>query len=64
MLTDTPKRITVAVNKQNYSHDILLKTKKLNVSMLTQNDDFSTFKRFGFVSGKDTNKFEDMTGFK
>ncbi|MBQ4650396.1 MAG: flavin reductase [Firmicutes bacterium] len=56
-LTDTPKRINIAVNKANYTHDIIMATGLFNVSVLAQNAPFDMFKRFGFQSGKDTDKF-------
>ena len=33
-LTSTPKTVAVAINKQNYSHDVILETKQASVSML------------------------------
>jgi len=61
-LTDTPKRITVAVNKQNLTHDMILRTGKLNVSVLTESVPFKVFENFGFRSGRDADKFEGLTG--
>lgn len=57
MITDSPKRITVFVNKSNYSESLLRKTGVFNVSILTEKTPFETFKQFGFVSGRDTDKF-------
>ena len=56
-LTDTPKRMTITVNKANYTHDVILKTGVFNVSVLTEDAPFSLFQRFGFQSGRDTDKF-------
>ncbi len=56
-VTDNPKRITIAVNKANYTHDIIIKEGKFNVSVLSTDADFGLFKNFGFASGKDTDKF-------
>ena len=56
-LTNTPNRIGVAINKANYSHDIIKKTGVLNVNCLSVEAPFSVFEQFGFVSGRDTNKF-------
>ena len=50
MLTDNPKRITVYVNKANYSEQLLRKTGVFNVSVLTESTPFDTFKQFGFQS--------------
>lgn len=58
MLTDNPKRVTVFVNKANYSEELLRKTGIFNVSVLTESAPFELFKQFGFVSGRDKDKFE------
>lgn len=57
MLTDNPKRITVFVNKANYTEELLRKTGIFNVSVLTEKTPFEVFKQFGFCSGRDTDKF-------
>ena len=54
-----PLRISVAINKQNYSHDVIKETKKMNVNALTTETPFSVFEKFGFQSGRDVNKFEN-----
>ena len=56
-LTDSPKRISIAVNKQNLTHDMILKTGVFNVSILSENAPFAIFKHYGFQSGRDTDKF-------
>lgn len=62
-VTDIPKRILIAVNKSNYTNKIIKETGVFNVSTLTENAPFDLFKRFGFQSGRDVNKFEDFTDF-
>ena len=57
-LTDNPKRVTVAVNKANYTHDMILRTGAFNASSLTEDAPFELFKYYGFQSGRDVNKFE------
>ncbi len=57
-LTDTPLRVAVNINKLNYSHDLIKKTGVLNVNCLNIEAPFSVFQEYGFVSGKDKNKFE------
>ena len=57
-LTDTPKRITIAVNKANFTHDMILKTRKFNLSILSTSAPFALFQHFGFQSGRDTEKFD------
>ena len=56
-LTDSPKRISIAVNKQNLTHDMILKTGVFNVSILSERAPFAIFKHYGFQSGRDTDKF-------
>lgn len=58
-LTDSKKRITVAINKANYTYDVVMKTGKFNVSALTRDATFAQFKQFGFQSGRDVDKFEN-----
>ena len=57
-VTSTPNRIVVAVNKNNFTHDMIVQSKEFNVSMLSTSVPFEVFKHFGFQSGKDVNKFE------
>ena len=61
-LTDTPKRINIAVNKANHTHDMIMATGLFNVSILSQKASFDIFKRFGFQSGRDVNKFDGYEG--
>lgn len=56
-VTSTPNRISITVNKANKTHDMIMKTGEFNVSILSEKADFSVFERFGFQSGKDTDKF-------
>ena len=56
-VTNTPNRVAVTINKLNYSCDVIAKTGKLNISTLSQEATFSIFERFGFHSGRDTDKF-------
>lgn len=60
MLTDTPKRITVNVNRETYTNEILKKNGVFNLSVLTESAPFELFKRFGYQSGKTTDKFEGL----
>ena len=56
-LTNSPNRLGVAVNKQNHTHDMIQRTKVFNLSVLTEDTTFGTFQRYGFASGRDTDKF-------
>ena len=59
-ITDTPKRISIAVNKANHTHDLIMKTGVFNVSVLSTEATFPLFQRFGFQSGRDVDKFADF----
>jgi flavin reductase (DIM6/NTAB) family NADH-FMN oxidoreductase RutF/rubredoxin len=60
-VANTPDRIAIAVNKANYTHDMIKQTGQFVISVLSEKASFDTFKRFGFQSGKDVDKFD---GFK
>ncbi len=59
-VTANPNRITIAVNKANKTHDMVLATGAFNVSILANSVPFDTFKSFGFRSGNDCDKFADF----
>ncbi len=59
-LTNTPNRLGVAVNKANHTHDMILRTGVFNLSVLTEDAPFSLFQRYGFASGRDTDKFQGV----
>ncbi len=60
-VTTEPNRIIVAVNKQNYTHDMIVRTGQFNVSVLTENSKFGTYKHWGFQSGATVDKTEGIT---
>ncbi len=57
-LTDTPCRVSVAVNKQNFTCQLIEKSGKFNVTTLSTSVPFKVFEKFGFKSGKDAQKFD------
>lgn len=63
-VTAVPNRISIAVNKANYTHDMIMASEKFNVSILSEEAKFSTFQRFGFQSGKNVDKFDGFEGVK
>ena len=58
-IASDPNTISVAINKQNHTHDMIMATRKCNISVISQKADFDLFKHFGFQSGRDVNKFGD-----
>ncbi|HIU78428.1 MAG TPA: flavin reductase [Candidatus Avilachnospira avicola] len=63
-LTDNPYRVSVTINKANYSHDVIKKTGIMNLNCLSVDAPFSVFKNFGFQSGRDVDKFRDIRPFR
>ena len=63
-VTATPNRISLTVNKANYTHDMIVRTGEFNVSILSEKASFDTFKHFGFQSGRDVDKFADYPAAK
>lgn len=59
-----PLCMTVAVNKANYTHDQILKSNKFNLSVISEAASFELFKRFGFQSGRDVDKFDGFDAVK
>lgn len=60
-VTSQPNRISLTVNKANYTHDMILKTKEFNVSVLAENSKFETYKHWGFQSGRNIDKMESIS---
>ena len=58
-----PNQISFAINKANFTHDMVMKTKKCNISVISEKADFELFKHFGFQSGRDVDKFADFKDF-
>ncbi|MBR1560261.1 MAG: flavin reductase [Clostridia bacterium] len=57
-VTSQPNRISICVNKNNFTHDMILKTGEFNVNILSQEATFDIFKWYGFQSGRDTEKIQ------
>ena len=55
-LTSSPLRISITVNKANYTHDMIVKTGAFNVSVLTESAPFKLFQQYGFQSGRTAEK--------
>ena len=56
-VTVEPNQITLALNKSNLTHDMIAETKKFTLSTISESANFDLFKRFGFQSGHDVDKF-------
>lgn len=58
-VTNTPNRIAVTINKENYSCHVISQTKKMNINCLSVDAPFSLFENFGFQSGRVADKFKN-----
>ena len=58
-VTNSPNRIAVTINKDNYSHHVIKQTGKMNLNCLSVDAPFSVFENFGFRSGRNVDKFEN-----
>ena len=56
-VTNSPNRIAVTINKENYSHHVIKQTGIMNVNCLSTQAPFSVFETFGFQSGRTADKF-------
>lgn len=59
-----PNQLSICINKLNYTHYMVKKTGEFTVSILSQDAPFDLFKRFGFQSGRDVNKFDGFDSCK
>jgi ferric-chelate reductase [NAD(P)H] len=62
-VASSPSLIAISINKQNLTHEYILKSKIFCVSIINENADMVFIGKFGFRSGKDFDKFKD-TNYK
>ncbi|MBN2001138.1 flavin reductase [candidate division KSB1 bacterium] len=60
-VTSKPPTMAISVNKENYTHDIIAESKFFAVSVLTRNTSMDIIRTFGYNSGKDMDKFANVT---
>ena len=56
-VTSEPNRISITVNKSNFTHELVQKSSRFNISILSEQADFALFRHFGFQSGRTFDKF-------
>ena len=59
-VTNTPNRVAVTINKENYSHHVIKQTGVMNVNCLDTSAPFGVFQNFGFQSGRTVDKFQGV----
>ena len=63
-VANNPDRIMICVNKLNHTAKVVSETKKCTLNILNTHTPFALIKRFGFASGKDTDKFADFNDYR
>lgn len=59
-ITENPPLAALSVNNANFTGELLKEGGEFNISILTENAPFSIYKRFGYQSGRDTDKFAGL----
>ena len=63
-VTSNPLQVAIAVNKKNYTNEMIRKTRKFNLSILSEKSNFELYRHFGFQSGRDVDKFAKFMDVK
>ncbi len=58
-VTSKNPTIAISLNKDNYTYDVIKKTGKFAVSIISEATSQNVIARLGFCSGRDTDKFAD-----
>lgn len=58
--SNDPVTVAVSVNKNNYTYDVINKTKRFSISVLSEQTPASVIGALGYASGKDTDKFANI----
>ena len=63
-ISDSPKLISIAVNKENKTNEMIKTSGRFCLSVIDESAEFGLFRRFGFASGRNVNKFENFEDYK
>ena len=63
-VTSDPCQVAIAVNKRNFTQQMISRTRKFNLSVLSEQASFDIFKHFGYQSGRDVDKFANFSDVK
>lgn len=59
-ITSDPATIAVSINHANYTNECIKNTGRFSISILSEETDPSVIGRFGFQSGRDTDKYDGI----
>lgn len=60
-VTSEPPRIAVCINKENFTHECIRSSGSFSVSVLRKETPMTLIGRFGFISGRNVDKFEGIS---
>lgn len=60
-VTSLPNRLSMSLSKENYTTELIQRSGRFTVSVISEKADFELFKHFGFQSGRTVDKFADFT---
>ncbi len=63
-IASNPNVLSIAVNNTGFTHDLIKETGVFTLSIIDESADFELFKKFGFVSGRDEDKFASFSNAK
>lgn len=63
-VTSSPARLSITLNKDNYTERLIEKSGYFNGVVLSKDVDMDVIRRFGFQSGKDVQKYEGIESKK
>lgn len=58
-ITSEPAKVAIGINKQNYTHELIQKSGKFGISVLSQTG-HAYARGFGYRTGRDVDKFEGL----
>ncbi|MCS7102741.1 MAG: flavin reductase family protein [Candidatus Korarchaeum sp.] len=60
-VTSEPPKLAVCINKENFTHECVLSQGAFSVSVLRKETPMTLIGRFGFMSGRNFNKFDGIS---
>ncbi len=60
-VTSEPPKIAVCINKENLTHECITSSRAFSVSILRKDAPMTLIGRFGFISGRNFDKFEGVS---
>ena len=60
-ITSDPPTVLVSLNRSNLTHELVTKSRVFSISILSEEAPMQLIGRFGFKSGRDTDKFEGIS---